>query len=185
MRLVCNAPLILSYAGLSLAVLLVDTVAPGFAATWCSSPSELHVSSPLFFLRLFTYVLGHASWNHLIDNFTVVLLVGPVVEERYGATRLLAMIAFTAVAAGLLNALFFPTSLMGASGVAFLLIVLVSFRDTTEREIPLTFVLVFALFLGRELLAMFREDNISQFAHIIGGVSGGVMGLVFPAPRRR
>ena len=32
-------------------------------------------------LRLFSYVLGHKNWQHLISNFAFVLLIGPVLEE--------------------------------------------------------------------------------------------------------
>jgi len=34
------------------------------------------------------------------------------------------------------------------------------------------------LFLGREVVDAFQPDQISQFAHIIGGITGGLFGLL-------
>ena len=78
---------------------------------------------------------------------------------------------------GALNILLFDTGLLGASGVAFMLIVLSSLTSYRRREIPVTFVLVVLLFVGGEVAAAMREDRISQFAHIIGGACGAMLGL--------
>jgi membrane associated rhomboid family serine protease len=40
------------------------------------------------------------------------------------------------------------------------------------------FVLVALLFLRREILDAFRPDQVSQFAHILGGATGGLFGLL-------
>jgi len=37
----------------------------------------------LDYLRLFSYVLGHRDWLHLMSNFSFVLLIGPVLEEKH------------------------------------------------------------------------------------------------------
>ena len=41
----------------------------------------------------------------------------------------------------------------------------------------MTFILVVILFLGKEVIEALGDDNISQFAHIIGGILGGVFGF--------
>jgi len=46
-------------------------------------------------------------------------------------------------------------------------------------EVPLTFILVVVLFLARELLNAFGQDDISQFAHILGGFCGSLFGFLF------
>jgi membrane associated rhomboid family serine protease len=79
---------------------------------------------------------------------------------------------------GLLHIFFFSEGLMGASGVVFMLILLSSFTNN-RGGIPLTFVLVVVLFLGKEIVAAFGEDNVSQFAHIIGGALGGLFGFIW------
>jgi hypothetical protein len=70
---------------------------------------------------LLTHILGHASWDRLIGNFMLILLVGPMLEERYGSGRLLAIVVVT----GLANALLTNPVVFGASGVAFMMILLV------------------------------------------------------------
>jgi hypothetical protein len=87
------------------------------------------------------------------------------------------MIAITAFATGALNILLFDTRLLGASGVAFMLIVLSSLTSYRRREIPLTFVLVVMLFVGGEVAAAMKDDRVSQFAHIVGGACGAMLGL--------
>ncbi|MCM1577210.1 MAG: rhomboid family intramembrane serine protease, partial [Ruminococcus sp.] len=136
------------------------------------------LSDPLTYLRLFTHVLGHSGISHYMGNFTVILLVGPMLEEKYGGKRLLSMIAFTAAVTGLINMIFFPgTALLGASGIAFMMILLSSYANSRSGEIPLTLIFVAVLYLGAEILnGIFAADNISQMAHIIGGICGGVFG---------
>jgi uncharacterized membrane protein YgaE (UPF0421/DUF939 family) len=87
------------------------------------------------------------------------------------------MILVTALITGLLNILFFSTALMGASGVVFMMILLASFTNFTAGEIPLTFVLVLVLYLGQEVVKSFASNNISEFAHIVGGFIGSLFGF--------
>jgi membrane associated rhomboid family serine protease len=120
----------------------------------------------------------------LINNFSLILLIGPMLEESYGSRSLLFMIIITALVTGVLNVLFFTSSLMGASGVVFMMILLASFTNFNKGEIPLTFILVLVLYLGSQLLDSFRNDNISQFAHVVGGFCGSLFGFFRPPVRR-
>ena len=66
---------------------------------------------------------------------------------------------------------------MGASGVVFAFILLASFTSFKEREIPLTFILVAILYIGQQIYqGIFVDDNVSQFTHILGGITGSVLG---------
>jgi len=134
-------------------------------------------------IRLFTHVIGHANWNHLISNFSFILLIGPILEETYGSLSLLFMILVTAFVTGILNAFLLPTALLGASGVVFMMILLVSFTNFRQGEIPLTFILILTLYLGREIFNSFTNNNISEFAHIVGGFCGSLFGFFRPARR--
>jgi len=136
------------------------------------------VTNPFHWISILTHVIGHADWAHLISNFTLILLVGPMLENSYGSKPLLVMIIITALVTGVLNILFFRTYLLGASGVVFMMILLSSFTNFSRGEIPLTFILVLILYMGVQLLDSFKEDNISQFAHIIGGLCGSFFGFV-------
>ena len=158
-----NAPVILTYALDSLCVLVLKTgvVPPG----WFASPAGLAWQDPWFYLRLVSYVLGHANWQHLMGNLMIILLVGPLLEEKYGAWKLFEMILVTAVVTALVNALAFSVSLVGGSGIAFMLVLL-------------CFILVAAIFIGSEVADILKLDRISQFSHLAGGFIGAAYGFM-------
>jgi rhomboid protease GluP len=59
-----------------------------------------------------------------------------------------------------------------------MLIILSSFVNIKKGSIPLTFILVALLYIGREVASgLLSNDNISQFTHIAGGVCGAVFGF--------
>lgn len=178
MRIRYNAPVTLTFSLIAAAVLVLDQLAGGrLTASYFSIGATLDFANPLQWLRLVTHTIGHANWSHLMSNFAFVLLLGPVLEEKYGSSRLFFMMLVTAVVTGIINVLVMPTGLLGASGIVFMMILLVSFTNIRAGDIPLTFILVVVLFLARELVGTLREDNIAQFAHIAGGVCGSLFGF--------
>jgi membrane associated rhomboid family serine protease len=186
MRIKYNAPTVLSFAFISALVLLLSQTLLRFyplESRWFSvAGGGFDWGDPRCWITLFTHVAGHGSWTHLVSNFMVILLIGPILEEHYGSLRLLLMILVTALVTGLLNITFFTTGLLGASGVVFMMILLASFTNFTAGEIPLTFILILVLYLGREIVNSFASNNISEFAHIVGGFIGSLFG--FLGPRR-
>ena len=88
------------------------------------------------------------------------------------------MILITGLITGLINVMFFDTGLLGASGIVFMLILLVSFTNVKRGELPITFILVALLFVGKEVLHSLQADQVSQMAHIIGGACGSLFGFI-------
>jgi membrane associated rhomboid family serine protease len=182
MRIQYNSPVVLTYTFISTLVLFMQTslgmnIMPFFAV---NGEMSFH---PVDFFRLFSHVIGHADWNHLMGNFSFILLLGPMLEEKYGSGSLFLMIVVTAFVTGVLNLFFFNTGLLGASGVVFMMILLSSIVNLQKGKIPLTFILVVILFLGKEVATAFTNNNISEFAHVVGGMCGAVFG--FQASRFR
>jgi membrane associated rhomboid family serine protease len=183
LRIRYNSPVILTFALLCAVVLLIDQLSGGsFIRAFFLLPPDFNAGSFLSWLRLFTYVIGHQSWTHLISNFSFILLIGPVLEEKYGSLPLLAMMLVTALATAALNLLVVHTGLYGASGIVFMLVLLSSFTNIRQGEIPITFILIVALYLVREFVNALNPDTISQLAHIAGGVIGGAFGFLFSKP---
>ena len=176
MKLKFNSPVILGFSLICVAVFVLDKIMVGTLMPYFTL-GNVNTSSALSILTLFTHVIGHASIEHLMGNLTFILLLGPIVEEKYGDSKTLFIMLITALVTGILNLLFFHTGLMGASGIVFMLILLVSFTNTKSGEIPVTFILVALLFIGKEVIESLNTDQISQFAHIIGGVCGSVFGF--------
>ncbi|MGL4854974.1 MAG: rhomboid family intramembrane serine protease [Lentisphaeria bacterium] len=174
-----NAPLILTFAFVSVLVLAIDSfVVGGIKEYFMIHPGPMIWNSPRSYFQLFTYVLGHSNWNHLMGNMTFLLLVGPLLEEKYGTFRLAAMMAITALLTGLINVFFLDTGLIGASGIVFMMILLSSLANLTEDSLPLTLVLVALFFVGSEVIAgLNQHDQVSRMAHIVGGFCGAFLGL--------
>ncbi len=186
LRLQYNAPVILSFSLLSLLVLGLNLLTGGKSTKLLFCVYRSPLRDPLTYPRLLLHVLGHSGYSHYISNMLLLLIVGPAMEEKYGSRKILLFIVITAFVTGLTQFLLFPGSaLMGASGIVFMLIMLSSLAGAREGDIPITLLLVAALYLGGELLDGLRQtDQVSQLTHIIGGICGIVMGFV-AAPGRK
>lgn len=183
MKIRYNAPVTLTFTLLSFAVLLLDfLVGTGLTVNLFSIPGRAVFSftNPFHYVRLFTHVIGHVSWAHFMGNFAIILLLGPILEEKYGSAGLLFMMTVTALVTGLLNVLLLSTGLLGASGVVFMMILLASFTNIRQGEIPLTFLLIVAIYLAGEIAKSFEQNSISEFAHIGGGMCGSLFGFIKP-----
>jgi membrane associated rhomboid family serine protease len=173
-----NSPVILTMTLISFAILMIQ----GYTNINTLKLFAVYRSSlldVLFYIRLLGHVLGHANWEHFINNFLIILILGPMLEEKYGSKKLLLMMAVTALVTGLLNILLFKGSvLLGASGIVFMLILLSSFVNMQKGTIPITLILVMIIYMGRELAnGILQEDNISQTAHLLGGICGCIFGF--------
>ena len=177
MKIEYNAPVVLTFSIISTIVLVLNEFTGSSLMPYFSVGASYDFYSPAFYVSLVTHVIGHLNLEHLLGNLTFILLLGPIVEEKYGSRNTLYMFLLTAVITGLLNVFFFNTGLMGASGIVFMLILLASFTNQRRGSIPLTFILIAILFIGKEIIQSIDQDNISQFAHIIGGILGSVFGF--------
>lgn len=178
MRISYNAPVVLTFTFVAAGIRLL--------CDWMPGTLNLFIAPPVFdvswthYPAFIIHILGHGSWEHYFGNFSLMLLIGPILEEKYGSKRLFYMIVLTALLGGLLNALFFDTGLIGASDIVFMMIVLASFVNVRRGTLPLTFLLVLVLYVGQEIIQAFSHDNISQFAHIMGGGAGALFGFMIP-----
>lgn len=179
-RISFNAPVTLSFVFAAFAVTLLGAVTGGKITRLLFMTYRSSLLSPLTYLRLLTHVLGHSGWEHYAGNMAYILLLGPMLEEKYGSVTILELIGITAVITALLNAALFPgTALCGASGVVFAFILLTSFTGFRRGEIPLTFLLVAVVYIGQQVAdGLFVRDNISNLSHIAGGIIGAAVGYV-------
>lgn len=181
-----NAPVILTFSLAALCTLVLNFITGGWTNRWLFSVYRTHFYSPMQWFRTFSYVLGHANYAHFINNFTVILLVGPMLEEKYGSKSLLEMMGVTAFVTGMLQVLLFPhVALLGASGIAFMLILLSSFANFRKGRIPITLILVALIYLSGEIITGLTnpDDNISQMGHIVGGICGTAFGWLITKPK--
>lgn len=178
LRITFNAPVVLSLVAISFTATLLNYITAGASGRLLFMTYHSALLSPLTWLRSFTHIFGHADWVHLIGNMSYLLLLGPMLEEKYSSQTLTVVIAITAFITSLVNYIFFPSvALCGASGVVFAFILLSSFTSFKEGEIPITFILVAIFFIGQQIWeGITVQDNISNMAHIVGGIIGGILG---------
>ena len=105
-----------------LELLLQEYVSSDFQLLF--SVHTFSISQPLTYFQLFSHAVGHANWEHYLSNFSFILLLGPLIEEKYGSRKLFMLIAVTSLITGVLFVLFFDGRLLGASGIVFMLIIL-------------------------------------------------------------
>jgi membrane associated rhomboid family serine protease len=174
-----NAPVTLSFVFLALAALVLAEFTNGYTNIMLFSVYRASPSDPLTYIRLLGHVLGHAGINHYMNNIIIILLLGPMLEEKYGAKTMIWMMVTTAFITGLL---FLATSvhggLLGASGIVYMMILLSSFANWKKGGIPLTLIVASVFFIGKEFIAgATTVSNVSHMTHIIGGVCGAVFGF--------
>ena len=181
MKVTFNAPVVLGIVGISFLATLLGYITGGVTTRMLFTTYRSALWSPMTWVRAFTHIFGHADWAHFVGNMSYLLLIGPMLEEKYGSKTLAGVVAVTAFSTSLVNYIIFPNvALCGASGVVFAFILLSSFTSFKQGEIPLTFILVAVFFIGQQVLeGIFVRDNISNLSHIVGGLIGGFLGYQF------
>ena len=180
-----NAPVVLAYAAASFAALLINMITRGASDRHLFCVYRSSILNPLTYVRLVGHVFGHANLQHYLSNFMLILLIGPMLEYNYGSQMLAVMILITAVVTGLLFMIFSKrgSAVKGASGVVFMMILLGSFINVEQGSIPVTFISVAVMYLGKEFLGeaakAFRisNDGIAHAMHIFGGLCGAAFGV--------
>lgn len=186
LKLSYNAPVTLTFALLSLIALILGKFTDGWTTWNLFSVYRCSLTDPLAFFRFFGHVLGHSGFEHFMGNMIFILLLGPSVEDRFGSWNTLWAILVTAFITGLIYFVFFPGSaLLGASGIVYMMILMASFGGAKNGVIPITLIFVAVFYLGGELWnAIFKDNNISELAHIVGGICGMLMGFALSGKRR-
>ena len=164
-----NSVVILTFFFISLIALILNYITKGKSNNVLFSSYRSSLLKPLTYVRLVTHIFGHADWNHFMNKFLYILLIGPMIEEKYGSLNLLIMILITATVIGLFNSIFTRNKILGASGITFMLIVLSSFVNFSTNKIPLTFI------LG-------AKDSVSHGSHFLGALCGFIFSyIIFPS----
>lgn len=173
-----NSVLILTYFFVCFLILIMNYMTKGYSNDILFSSYSSSLNNPLTYIRLVTHALGHTNWKHFSSNFLYMLLIGPMIEEKYGTLNLLLMMIITAVVIGIINSLISNKRILGASGIVFMLIVLSSFVNIETGKIPITLILIFIFYIVNEILdGFFKKDDVSHLCHLIGAVCGMFFGF--------
>jgi len=179
-RISFNSQVILGFTIICFIALILGEITGGktdelFFSVYRSSLTDL-----LTYIRFIGHIFGHYGFEHFIGNIMLILIVGPLLEEKYGSRNIIIVIFVTALVTGIVHYIFFPgIMLLGASGVVFALILLSSFTSMKEGAIPLTFLFVSVIYIGQQIYeGLFINNNVSNLTHILGGFIGALFGYV-------
>lgn len=177
-RITFNAPVVLIFVFICFIATLLGNISDGHITEILFMTYHSSLKNPMTYIRFFTHVFGHDGWSHFIGNASYLLLLGPMLEEKYGSREIVVIIGNTAAITGLVNYMFFwNVGLCGASGVVFAFILLASFTGFKEGEIPITFLLVAVIFVGQQIYeGITLNNNISYVTHVVGGLVGAWVG---------
>ena len=173
-----NSVVVLTFFFFSFIVLILNYFTKGKSNKLLFSSYRCSPFEPLTYIRLFTHVLGHSDWNHFKNNFLYIILIGPMIEEKYGSLNLLIMILITALSTGIINSLVSKNRVLGASDIVFMFIVLSSFVNINSGKIPVTLILILIFYVIDEIKdGLFKKDNVSHLGHLIGAICGCIYGF--------
>ncbi len=186
LKFIYDAPATLTFAFICIILFILDSLLLKgqlshnylISPTTAAGKMPFMASNPLSYLRLVLYSFGAASASTLVCNMIFVLLLGPSMEERYGTVVIAIMMAVCILFSGVLTACFSKTSLTGSSAVIFMMIFLNSFVSLSKKKIPVSFVVVFFLFIFREIFDL-ENASLADGIKIIINIAGGLCGSLF------
>lgn len=177
-----NSIVILLFFFIALIAIIIDKITHGASN---DAFFKLRRGSPMnimTYVRLLTYPLGHSGWAHFAGNFSYILLIGPLLEEKYGSIELLILMILTTLIIGLFHLLTSKDAALGASGIVYMMIVLASFVNIQAGKIPITLILILLIHVISEfepLIIQKKNDNTNHVAHLIGAFTGILYGIMY------
>ena len=87
-----NSVVTLTMFFISLFTLGLNYITKGKSNQYLFSTKRTSLLNPMTYIRFFTHILGHSNWKHFSNNYLKILLLGPLIEEKYGSIDFLIMI---------------------------------------------------------------------------------------------
>ena len=176
-----NSKVIITYLFICLGAWLLNKITGGWSNKKLFSSYRSSPLNPFTYVRLFTHSIGHKDFDHLVSNFLYILLVGPMIEEKYGSVNLIIMFLITSLIIALYNIIFDNYVVLGASGNVYMLIVLSSFANISEGKIPVTVLLILIFYVLGEARRTITERKSKTYhdGHLIGALCGLLFGIFF------
>ena len=173
-----NSVIILSYFLICLCALLINFICKGRFNNYFSLKKGSFLN-PMTYIRLVTTGICHNDWSHFRNNFVMILLIGPMLEEKYGSITLLKMLLLTTIFSSVIHLLFYKSSAIGASDNVYMLVVLCSIVNISNGKIPITLVLILLFYVADEIIKwLFKKDNVAHDSHVIGAICGLIFGFL-------
>ena len=158
-----NSVVIISYFLICLTILILNKLLKGKVNRFLVFNGG-SLFNPMTYIRLVTSGLCHSGWHHFRNNFILILLIGPMLEDKYGSIALLQMLIITTIICTIVHYIIYGHGAIGASDNVYMLVVLCSIVNITEGTIPITLVLIFIFYIADEIIKQFskKKDNVEK-----------------------
>lgn len=175
-----DAPVTVTFALIVIFIFLVDgAIFKDLLSTqYLLSPTAVNGANPfnfkvpLSYVQVLFHVFASAEQSTLLSNVIIVLLLGPILEEKYGSVIIGMMMLLSALLSGVLNSSFCLYGASGADPIVFMFVLLNSYISISKKKIPLSAVIVLILFISSE----FYAKNPNGFNGILVNIAGGLCG---------
>ncbi|MGN0728108.1 rhomboid family intramembrane serine protease [Treponema sp.] len=198
LRAVFDSPVILVFTAVSAAFFIFDAFSSInisgllFECHGAKSDPAFNFKSAADYARMIFYPLGFSGRPQFFMSMAFLLLLGPLLEERYGSLMLSLMLFITSLVGGVLTACLSPFSIMGAGGIVFMLVILSVLQSFIKKQVPFSWIFVFILFISFELTAVpasenfpdFLNKSVPVFIQLASGICGSLFGF-FVCPKKR
>lgn len=198
LKFIFDSPVVLVFSVVSAVIFISDLILKLnlsekiFECPGAKSVPAFDFKSALSYVKLVIYPFGGENSTSFFLNIGFILLLGPVLEERYGSIMLALMIFITSLVGGVLTACVSTFGIYGCGGIVFMMIILSVLSVFIKKQLPVSWIFIFALYLAFSLFSgkkisgfmPFMQNNVPVFIQLASGVCGSLFGF-FVCPKKR
>lgn len=163
---------------------MTEIIRTGTHLEWSPGLTEVQQGE---FWRLFTPVMVHGGWLHLLMNMLWLLDLGSQIESRQGTGRLGFLVVFIGVASNLGQFAFYNANFCGMSGVIYGLLAYIWVKGRLDpasgmhvQQNTAIMMLVWFFVCLANLI-----PNVANGSHAVGLVTGAILGALFSLRERQ
>lgn len=198
LKFIFDSPVVLVFSVVSAVIFISDLILKLnlsekiFECPGAKSVPAFDFKSALSYVKLVIYPFGGENSTSFFLNIGFILLLGPVLEERYGSIMLALMIFITSLVGGVLTACVSTFGIYGCGGIVFMMIILSVLSVFIKKQLPVSWIFIFALYLALSLFSgkkisgfmPFMQNNVPVFIQLASGICGSLFGF-FVCPKKR
>lgn len=175
-----DSPVALSFAIITILLFVMNAlVTKGridvffYAPTNSGGAFPFNLKDVASYLRLVLYQFGYFDLSFLFADLIIILLLGQILEERYGSVIMGLMMFFSTLFSGVLNACFGKEKLCGAASIVIMMVFLNALTSISKKKVSVLSVATIVLVICREIFA--RNGGFLQSGVTSGVVTGSVV----------
>ena len=171
--------------GINVVVFIIQMIFPAFTEAFVLRQGDLFTAP----WTLLTSMFMHGSFPHILFNMFVLMMFGPIIEQRIGMKRFLGIYLVSGIAAGV-AASFFYTAALGASGaimgiLGVTIILIPDLQVLFFFFIPMSLRTAGIIIAAIDIFGIFVPTGVANIAHLGGLATGLAYGYYLLKAKRR